>query len=42
LTTVTDFTCAAPVAGLLRSNLLQIAQTRSAMNNGEKLELLHR
>ena len=40
---VTDFTCAAPVAGLLRSNLLQIAQTRSAaINKGEKLELLHR
>jgi len=40
---VTDFTCAAPVAGLLRSNLLQIAQTRSAaLSKGEKLELLHR
>jgi hypothetical protein len=40
---VTDFTCAAPVAGLLRSNLLQIAQARSAaLNKGEKLELLHR
>jgi hypothetical protein len=31
------------VAGLLRSNLLQMAQTRSAaINKGEKLELLHR
>jgi hypothetical protein len=40
---VTDFACAAPVAALLRSNLLQLAQTRSAaMNKGEKLELLHR
>jgi hypothetical protein len=40
---VTDFSCAAPVAGLLRANLLQIAQTRSAASNkGEKLELLHR
>jgi hypothetical protein len=40
---VTDFTCAAPVAVLLRSNLLQVAQTRSAaIDKGEKLELLHR
>ena len=40
---VTDFTCAAPVAALLRSNLLQIAQARSAaINKGEKLELLYR
>jgi hypothetical protein len=40
---VTDFTCAAPVAVLLRSNLLQVAQARSAaLNKGEKLELLHR
>jgi hypothetical protein len=40
---VTDFTCAAPVAALLRSGLLQIAQARSAaLNKGEKLELLHR
>jgi hypothetical protein len=40
---VTDFTCAAPVAALLRSNLLQVAQTRSAaINKGEKLELLYR
>jgi hypothetical protein len=40
---VTDFACAAPVAGILRANLLQIAQTRcAAMNKGEKLELLYR
>ncbi len=40
---VTDFTCAAPVAALLRANLLQVAQARSAaMNKGERLELLHR
>ena len=40
---VTDFTCAAPVAALLRANLLQMAQTRSAaINKGEKLELLYR
>jgi hypothetical protein len=40
---VTDFACAAPVAALLRSNLLQVSQTRSAaFNKGEKLELLHR
>jgi hypothetical protein len=40
---VTDFTCAAPVAALLRSHLLQVAQARSAAaNKGEKLELLHR
>ncbi|MEO5896642.1 MAG: DUF2130 domain-containing protein [Vicinamibacterales bacterium] len=40
---VTDFACAGPVATLLRSNLLQIAQVRSAaINKGEKLELLHR
>jgi hypothetical protein len=40
---VTDFTCAAPVASLLRSSLLQVAQARNAaMNKGEKLELLHR
>ena len=40
---VTDFTCAGPVAALLRSNLLQVAQARSAaLNKGEKLELLHR
>jgi hypothetical protein len=40
---VTDYTCAAPVAALLRSSLLQVAQARSAaLNKGEKLELLHR
>ncbi|MEN3339942.1 MAG: hypothetical protein V7647_3618, partial [Acidobacteriota bacterium] len=40
---VTDFTCAGPVAALLRSNLLHVAQARSAaLNKGEKLELLHR
>jgi hypothetical protein len=40
---VTDFTCAAPLAGILRANLLQIAQTRNAaINKGEKLELLYR
>jgi hypothetical protein len=40
---VTDFTCAGPVAALLRSSLLQVAQARSAaLHKGEKLELLHR
>jgi hypothetical protein len=40
---VTDFTCAAPVAGILRANLLQMAQARSAaINKGANLELLHR
>jgi hypothetical protein len=40
---VTDFACAAPVAALLRSSLLQVAQARSAaLSKGEKLELLHR
>ena len=40
---VTDFTCAAPLASVLRANLVQIAQTRNAVvNKGEKLELLHR
>ena len=40
---VTDFSCAAPVATVLRANLLQIAQARNAaINKGEKLELLHR
>jgi len=39
---VTDFTCAAPIAAILRANLLQLAQTRrSAITKGEKLELLH-
>jgi hypothetical protein len=40
---VTDFTCAAPLAAIVRVNLLQLAQTRSAaVNKGEKLELLYR
>ncbi len=40
---VTDFTCAAPVAALLRANLLQLAQARNAaINKGASLELLHR
>ena len=40
---VTDFACAAAVAGLVRTNLLQLAQTRSALvNKDQKLELLHR
>jgi hypothetical protein len=40
---VTDFACAAAVATLVRSNLLQLAQTRSAVvNKDQKLELLHR
>lgn len=40
---VTDFTCASPLASVLRANLLQIAQTRNAaINKGEKLELLYR
>jgi hypothetical protein len=40
---VTDFACAAPLAAIVRTNLLQLAQTRSAaVNKGEKLELLYR
>jgi hypothetical protein len=40
---VTDFACAGPVAALLRSNLLQMAQMRNAaINKEEKLQLLHR
>ncbi len=40
---VTDFSCAAALAAILRSNLLQLAQTRNAaVNKGEKLELLYR
>lgn len=40
---VTDFACAAALAGLVRANLLQLAQTRSAASTkGEKLELLYR
>lgn len=39
---VTDFTCAAPLAAIVRANLLQLAQTRNAaVNKGEKLELLY-
>jgi hypothetical protein len=39
---VTDFACAAPIAAIVRSNLLQLAQTRRAtITKGEKLELLH-
>jgi hypothetical protein len=42
-TLVTDFACAAPLAAIVRANLLQLAQTRSAaVNKGEKLELLYR
>jgi hypothetical protein len=40
---VTDFSCAAAVAGLARTHLLQLARTRSAVvNKDQKLELLHR
>ena len=40
---VTDFACAAPVAAILRSHLLQIAQARNAaIHKEEKLELLYR
>jgi hypothetical protein len=40
---VTDFACAAPLASVLRANLLQLAQARhAAVNKGEKLELLYR
>jgi hypothetical protein len=40
---VTDFACAAPVAGIVRSHLLQLAHARNAATNkGEKLELLYR
>ena len=40
---VTDFACAAAVAGLVRANLLQLAQTRSAViNKDQKMELLYR
>ena len=40
---VTEFACAAALASVLRANLLQFAQTRSAaVNKGEKLELLYR
>ena len=40
---VTDFSCAAAVAGLVRNHLLQLARTRGAVvNKDHKLELLHR
>lgn len=40
---VTDFACARCLAGVLRANLFELAQTRSAaMHKEEKLELLHR
>jgi len=40
---VTDFTCAAAVAGLVRTNLLHLAQTRTALvNKDQKLELLYK
>jgi hypothetical protein len=40
---VTDFACAAALAAVLRSNLLQLAQARAAASSKEeKLELLHR
>jgi hypothetical protein len=40
---VTDFACAPALAGVLRANLFELAQTRSAtMHKEEKLELLHR
>jgi hypothetical protein len=40
---VTNFACAAAVASLVRAQLLQLAQTRSAIvNKDQKLELLYR
>jgi hypothetical protein len=40
---VTDFACAVALAAVLRANLLQLAQARSAaINKEEKLELLYR
>jgi hypothetical protein len=40
---VTDFACAPCLAGVLRANLFELVQTRSAaMHKEEKLELLHR
>ena len=40
---VTDFTCAIPLANVVRANLLQIAQARiSAVHKDQKMELLHR
>ena len=40
---ITDFACAAALGGLVRANLLQLSQARTAaINKGEKLELLYR
>lgn len=40
---ITDFACAPGLGSILRSHLLQLAQSRSAAGNkGEKLELLYR
>ena len=40
---VTDFTCAAPPASVVRANLLQLAQSRTAsVSKDQKLELLYR
>jgi len=40
---VTDFACAPCLAAVLRANLFEVAQTRSAaLHKEEKLELLHR
>ena len=40
---VTDFACATAVAALMRANLLQLAQTRTAVvNKDQKMELLYR
>ena len=40
---VTDFTYAAPLASVLRANLLQLAQSRTAsVSKDQKLELLYR
>jgi hypothetical protein len=40
---VTDFACAAAVAAMVRSHLLQLAQARgAAVNKDQKLELLYR
>lgn len=40
---VTDFACAAALGGLVRANLLQMAQARhAAVHKEERLELLHR
>ncbi len=40
---ITDFACAAALGGLVRANLLQVAQARhAAVHKEERLELLHR